>query len=167
MPVRTLQVQSLSYFSCSTSNLFSFDSGHLERKCVYGVSGAEDTKYTNCPDTHQNSLMFCTVFRQIYVPFVDMRGCIERPFCDKMMHCSEVLLYCNIAFSEILVNLFFMILSKSSGDSVYLEEKTIGMATKDLSTLSLLRYMLSVELVSEHLVNWRETLKKCTTEIRS
>ena len=69
----------------------------------------------------------------------------------------EVLLFINIILSEILVNLFFMCLALRNGDPVYLEAKTIATEIKNLSTLSLLRYMLSVELVSWHLINWKES----------
>ena len=47
-----------------------------------------------------------------------------------------------------------------TGDTVYLETKMIATEIRSLSTLSILRYMPSVELVTAYLVNWKETVAK-------
>ena len=75
------------------------------------------------------------------------------------MHISEVILYSNIVLSRILVNIALLIKAVVTGDSVYLETKTIAMEIKNISTLSLMRYMLSVELVTSYLLNWKETME--------
>ena len=75
-----------------------------------------------------------------------------------LMGICEVYLYGHIFISKILGNLFSMFFKFRAGDVVYLETKQIAMQIKNLSTLSILRYMLSVELITHYLLYWQETI---------
>ena len=77
-----------------------------------------------------------------------------------LMGICEVYLYGHIFISEIVGNLYSMFFKIRAGDVAYLEQKQIAMQIKNLSTLSLLRYMLSVELITHYLIYWQETLER-------
>merc|ERR1719273_2801020 len=77
-----------------------------------------------------------------------------------VMGICEVILYANIFLSKIFTNSCFLIYELMTGDTVYLETKMIATEIRSLSTLSILRYMPSVELVTAYLVNWKETVAK-------
>ena len=81
-------------------------------------------------------------------------------FIALLMGICEVYLYTNILINEIVVNLYSVFFKFRAGDSAHLETKEIAMHIKNLSALSLLRYMLSVELVTSYLINWKETSER-------
>jgi len=77
-----------------------------------------------------------------------------------VMGICEVILYGNIFLSNIFVNFCFLLYELVTGDTVFLEAKLIAVEIRSLSTLSILRYMPSVEIVTSYLVHWKETVAK-------
>merc|ERR1712087_1023648 len=72
----------------------------------------------------------------------------------------EVTLYANILLSNILYHSVGLLFGLCKGRPTFVESKEIAVELRNLSTLSILRYMPSVELVSSFVVHWRETLAK-------
>ena len=82
-----------------------------------------------------------------------------------VMGICEVILYADILLSDIFSNACIMAYELMTGDTVYLETKLIATEIRSLSTLSILRYMPSVELVTSWLVHWKETVSKIVANI--
>jgi len=82
-----------------------------------------------------------------------------------VMSVCEMVLLSNILLSDVLVNTVFLSLKLLTGDTVFLESKLIATELRSLSTLSILRYLPSVELMTSYFVRWRETLSTITAKL--
>jgi len=80
-----------------------------------------------------------------------------------VMTISEAILFCNLFLVDIVVNSLIMAYRAASGQTTYVQTKTIALQLRNLSTLSILRYLPSIEIVSAAVVNWKETLAKISS----
>ena len=78
----------------------------------------------------------------------------------------EVILYGNILLSRVLFNLLLLLRGLLTNRSTFTPCKVIAQELRSLSTLSILRYMPSIELVTSMVSNWRETAHKVEAEFR-
>ena len=75
----------------------------------------------------------------------------------------DVILYGKVILSDVLVNFVFLMYDLETEHAVYLETKSLAAGVKSLSTLSLLRYLPSVELVTAYLLKWHERAERWWT----
>jgi len=113
--------------------------------------------------------MFITVFVSMFLNgyFVafgfikSMRGGYESRLMNQAsfaLGACEAILFANVACSHIAMNIFFLIKRACSNKATFAECQSIAEGCKELSTLSILRKMPSLEIISSAVVNWREKL---------
>jgi len=82
-----------------------------------------------------------------------------------IMAICEAVLYSNILLGSILTQFIRLIYNLSSHQTTYVQSKVIASQLRELSTLSILRYMPSIEIVSNACVHWRETFSKIWADL--
>lgn len=82
------------------------------------------------------------------------------------MAICEAILYCNILFGYIITFFISLLYQLWIGHgTTYVQCKIIALQLRDLSTLSILRYMPSIEIVSSWIIHWKETVAKIYSEL--
>ena len=77
-----------------------------------------------------------------------------------IMAICEAILFGNILFVSIISNAISLTLSLMKGEAIYYEAKVIALELRSLSTMSILRYLPSIELITTYITHWREIINK-------
>ena len=132
-----------------------------------------DNPYEKLMPTLLSKIMFLSVFLTLmlngYFTFRGLYNAIINDFGFKLLvmkilgiivYGVEALLYLDLGIKGLLYNLITLIIKKWNGYSVYIETKTIAFEARDLTSLSILRYLPSVEMVSTSMTNYKESVTK-------
>eukprot|EP01084_Bolivina_argentea_P079887 144795_1 len=81
-----------------------------------------------------------------------------------IMSLCELVLYCNILLGNMLTMFFTFLIQSCLGGTSYIQTKVIALNLRDLTTLSILRYMPSVEIVTNFMIHWRQSFAAISTD---
>ena len=96
-----------------------------------------------------NSIIVAT--QDVYnTPFMNIAAMV--------MAICEAILYSQILFGSVISNALSLAVNLSTGGTTYIQTKVIALELRNLSTLSILRYMPSIEIVSSWIIHWRESI---------
>ena len=109
--------------------------------------------------------IYCRTFLNGYFLAIGFYAALEdqynTPFMNYtalIMSICELILYADLLLGKIFFSIFDLIRALYVHDTTYVQSKVIAIQLKSLSTLSMLRYMPSVEIVSSFVLHWKQTI---------
>eukprot|EP01083_Nonionella_stella_P205894 749373_1 len=124
--------------------------------------------YQKLVPTMMGRIMFLSVFLTTALNgyflsvslYAATEGKYNTPFMNNTaltMSICEIILFANIAFGSAMSFAVSLIWALCTNNSTYIQSKRIAESLRELSTLSILRYMPSIEIVSSAIIHWKET----------
>eukprot|EP01084_Bolivina_argentea_P213925 363241_1 len=81
-----------------------------------------------------------------------------------VMAMCELILFANIAFGSVMSFGIGLIWALCTNNSTCVQSKGIAESLRELSALSILRYMPSIEIVANFIIHWKESISKIFTD---
>eukprot|EP01083_Nonionella_stella_P026846 73923_1 len=127
--------------------------------------------YQKLVPTPMGRVMFLTVFFTTALNgyfltvglFLAMNGRYNTALMNNLalvMSICELILYANILLGHVVTYFLQIFLFSCRGENTYIQTKVIAQELRNLSTLSILRFMPSIEIVSSWIVHWRESIAR-------